>query len=340
MTKITFKIFRYAFLGLGLFLLAGIIKKMGWSAIAGHLAHLKWFAIPIFLVGALWYLFYTLAWKQILKLQGTEISLWTLFKAKIAGETVNAMQPTDFLAGDPMRIYLLRHTSNVPSLAASVVMDRTVNSLAIVATIFAAFVTALFTLPNLPRGVAIGIPIFLLVCSGAIVFLLIRQQKGLFSSLLRLAKRLRLATHLATKHLPHAEELDEQVLSLYQKSHTIFWEVLFFHLAGRFLGIVEVYLIGRSISEDFTFLFALFLAGLAPVIRLLFTFVPGLFGVLEGAYSGALYLLGMEPALGVTIQLVKRIRATVWYIFGMCVISLNRSPRTSDDNKGPLQQPL
>ncbi len=35
---------------------------------------------------------------------------------------------------------------------------------------------------------------------------------------------------------------------------------------------------------------------------------------MEGVYSGALYLLGMPPELGVTIQLLRRLRAGFWAI--------------------------
>ena len=37
-------------------------------------------------------------------------------------------------------------------------------------------------------------------------------------------------------------------------------------------------------------------------------------GIMEGVYSGALYLLGMPPELGVTIQLLRRLRAGFWAI--------------------------
>lgn len=340
MTKITLKTLRLVFLSAGLFLLAGVIRKIGVGAIWEHLVRLQWGFAAVFAISFLWVVTYTCAWKQILKAQGNAIGFWTLFRAKVAGETVNTIQPANFLGGDPMRIYLLRHASNVTCMTASVVMDRTVNSMAIVGVIFAGVLIAFFTVPGLPPEVAVGAPCFLVLTSGLILFFLARQRRGLFASILRLALRLRIAKGLAVKHLPKAMELDEKIIKLYEKSHKAFWEALGFHILGRLLGILEIYVIGSAFTDRFTLLIALFLATLSPIINMTFTFIPGALGIMEGAFSGALYLLGLDPAIGLTIQIVKRIRSTLWTGLGVGIISFSRAPRRDDYNKDPLRQPL
>ena len=241
-----------------------------------------------------------------------------------------------------MRIYLLREASNVTSLAASVVVDRTINSIAIVAVIFFGAVAAFLTMPGLPRQVAIGIPVFLVATTALIIFFLLRQHRGLFASLLNLGIRLRIAKRFAQKQMAKAKELDQKVLGLYQQSHFAFWVALGFHILVRMLGVLEVYLIGISITSQFTPLIALLLATLAPIINAAFTFIPGALGVLEGAYSGALYLLGLNPALGLTIQIVKRIRAGLWMGLGVGIIFLSKHHQHQKAiyNKGPLRQSL
>ncbi|MDO8526816.1 MAG: lysylphosphatidylglycerol synthase transmembrane domain-containing protein [Deltaproteobacteria bacterium] len=342
MKKTVFKTFRAAFLLLGLFLLYGVVKKIGWTAIEAQVTALSWHFIPILSMGFFWYLCYALAWQDILKQQENKIPFWSLFQSKIAGDSANAMTPIHFLGGDTLRIWLLRrNTTNVTRLAASVVVDRTINSIAIVLVIFTGVVAGFLTIPGLPKQVSIGAPIFLLFTSGLIVFFLMRQHKGLFGGILRLAKKLHIAPHTVTKYEGKAKELDREVLGLYQKSHRAFWVALAYHLLGRLLGIMEVYLIGKAIApEQFTLLIALLLATLAPIVNMVFTFIPGALGVLEGAYSGALYLLGLNPALGLTIQIIKRMRAGLWMAFGFGIISFRRSHQTSSYNKDPLQRPL
>lgn len=343
MKKVVWKSLRLAFLGVGLFLFAGIIQKIGWANIKGQLIHLGWTLTPILSISFLWYFCYAGAWKQIIKHQENDIPFWKLFRAKIAGETINTIQPTNFLGGDPMRIYLLRRASNVTCVTASVVVDRTINSVAIVSVIFLGAIVTFSLISGLPKEVIWGASLFLTVCTAMIIYFFLHQKRGLFSAILKLAKKIHLFPKLVVKHFPHAEELDFKVAKLYQKSHSIFWEALGFHIVGRLLGVFEVYLIGQMITPKFTFLIALVLATLAPIINMTFTFIPGALGVLEGAYSGALYLLGFDPTIGITIQLVKRIRSLLWIGLGFVFISLGRSPRspqTFDYNKDPLQQPL
>lgn len=340
MKKTTFRTLRLLFLGIGVFLFVGIIQQIGWISIEKQLLKLGWAVVPILVVSLLWYLSYTGAWKQILRQQGNGIPFWPLFRAKISGEAVNTIQPANFLGGDPMRIYLLRKVSNITCLTASVVVDRTINSMAIVSVIFVGALIAFLTVQGLPHQVVVGAPVFLGLTSAMIIFFLMRQKRGLFTSILKIAVKLRIAKHWSEKHLPKAAEVDAKVSKLYQKSHSAFWEALGFHIAGRFLGIVEVYLIGKSITPEFSFLVALFLATLSPIINMAFTYIPGALGVMEGAYSAALYLLGLDPAIGFTIQIVKRIRAVIWIGLGLLFISLFRSPEKAKYNGGPLRQPL
>lgn len=339
--KAVLKTFRVLFLGVGLFLLWGVIQKIGPDAILEQIKNLKFWLVPVLAIGFGWYVSYTLAWQKILKMQGNDIPFWPLFRAKVSCDTVTTMTPANFLGGDTMRIYQLRKAAlNVTSVAASVVVDRTINSIAIVSVIFIGSVVAFLTIPGLPHQVAIGIPLFLIVTSSMIVFFMLRQHRGLFGSILRLARKLHLAKKSCAKYMEKAEELDEQVAALYQKSHRTFWAALGFHVLGRLLGILEVYCIGLTIDPFFSLTVALLLATVAPIINMAFTFIPGALGIMEGAYSAILYLLGMNPVIGLTIQIVKRIRAGLWMALGVIFISFFRHHQKAGLHKDPLQQPL
>ena len=116
-------------------------------------------------------------------------------------------------------------------------------------------------------------------------------------------------------------ELDSHIVDFYNANHRGFLIALACHILGRLLGVVEIYVIGRLVSDDFTFLVALMLAALAPLVHATFAFIPGALGVLEGAYSGVLYLLNIDPAVGITIQITKRLRAGFWIILGLWFLS-------------------
>jgi len=112
-------------------------------------------------------------------------------------------------------------------------------------------------------------------------------------------------------------ELDSHIVDFYNTNHKGFIIALSCHIIGRFLGVLEIYVIGRIVSDEFTVFAALVLTALAPMVNAVFTFIPGALGVLEGAYSGMLYLLHMDPAIGIPSN-SKRLRSAFW-IYSACV---------------------
>lgn len=345
MKKKISKILRPVFLCVGLLLLIVLIKKIGldrigpdeaqrlailstfqrewyffktgiWT-IGANISEIGWYFIPILCVSFAWYMLYTTAWMQFLHRIGEGIGFWELFRIKITGEAVNTLTPANFIGGDPMRIYLLRKNFKVAEGAASVVVDRTLQSTATLFVIIMGITAAFFTFEVLPMNIKFGVPIVLAVSIGFIAFILIHQRKGIFGLILKVCKKIGLKKEFSEKTISRFEELDSHIMDFYDENHKGFLIALLCHIVGRLFGIIEIYAIGRVVSDDFTLFAALILTALAPMVNIVFAFVPGAFGVMEGAYSGVLYLLHMDPAIGITIQIAKRLRAGAWILLGL-----------------------
>jgi len=86
-------------------------------------------------------------------------------------------------------------------------------------------------------------------------------------------------------------------------------------------------------SDEFTLFAALMLAALAPMVTAVFAFIPGAFGVMEGAFSGVLYLLNINPAIGITIQIAKRLRAAFWISLGLLFMGAHERRRVFDEEQ-------
>ena len=69
-------------------------------------------------------------------------------------------------------------------------------------------------------------------------------------------------------------------------------------------------------------LHCLFLASLTILINMAFVFIPGSIGVMEGGYGALFYLLKLDPAYGVSIQLIRRIRALFYVFIGFVIIAI------------------
>ncbi len=315
---------RYLFLGVGAVLLLLLIRKIGLDTIVANIRALGWWLVPLFSIGAVWYLLYTFAWWQLLgKLDGT-IGIWELFRIKVSGESVNTLTPASFLGGDPLRVYLLKKRFSVTEGAASVVVDRTLHSIAILVVIMTGIVAAFLTLDQLPTNIQYGVPIVMFVAIAFMAFILVHQRKGMFSMVMTICRRLRIKRSFSARTIERFETLDAKIVSFYELSHRGFWIALGCHIVGRMLGVIEVYAIGRLCSDKFTLFAALMLTALAPLVNAVFAFVPGALGVMEGAYSGVLYLLHIDPSIGITIQIAKRLRSAFWITVGLCFLSYDQ----------------
>ncbi|MFH1874560.1 MAG: lysylphosphatidylglycerol synthase transmembrane domain-containing protein [Pseudomonadota bacterium] len=305
------------FLIFGVVILFFLIRRIGIDSILNNIAALSWRFIPILSIGFVWYILYTLAWEQFLKRFTNNMGFWELFRIKIAGESVNTLTPANFLGGDPLRIHLLKKHFPTIEGAASVVVDRTLHSIAILLVIIFGIIVSFVSFEGLPVNIKYGVPIVVLIASAFVTFIFIHQQKGLFALFMSICKRLRIKKTFSERIINRFEELDHHIINFYRKSHKAFWIALGCHTVGRFLGVIEIYAIGRCVSDEFTLFAALVLCALAPMINAVFAFVPGALGILEGAYSGTLYLLHLDPAIGITIQITKRLRAGLWILLGL-----------------------
>lgn len=324
---------RILFLLVGAALLVTLIQKIGWQNILSNVAQISWRFVPILCISGAGYILYTIAWMQFLGRLGDGISFIDLFKIKITGEAVNTLTPANFIGGDPMRIYLLKKSFRTAQGAASVVVDRTLQILAVLITVLIGIVAAFVKLENkLSDNIAYGVPAALLISLGFMGFLLIHQKRGLFSMILRIARRLGIRKEFSEKTVRRFEELDGHIMDFYNESHAGFLAALACHVGGRLLGVLEIYAIGRVVSDEFSLFASLMLAALAPMISLVFAFIPGAFGVMEGAFSGLLYLMHINPSIGITIQIAKRLRAAFWISLGLFFLGSREREKVFDED--------
>lgn len=318
------RVFKIVALLLGASLLYWIVHKVGLGGLISGLQRLGWrLTIPIVLIFPC-YLLYTTSWQLFLKrFDHHSIPFWSLLKIKLAGEAANTLTPLNFAGGDPFRVWLLSRNFPVTISGASVVVDRTLQILAIIGLIFFGNIAALFKL-DLPPSAKnlLGITAILLVAF--ILLLLFHQTRGLFRTLSRLAARLRIRT-FSEKTLKSLEEIDQHLIDFYRQDRRLFFLLFLLHLAARIPGIIELIVLGHLLGVPIGIWEALFFAAVIPVVNLVGVIVPGTWGVLEGVVSSLFLTLHWDPANGLVLQFARRLRALFWILIGMIFILLARA---------------
>ena len=304
--------------GVGLLLLGYLIGKLGLSQILHNIGLIKWWFPAILLVAFTWHITNSIAWCFAFQPDAFRPPLRTLFMAKLAGEAVNQLTPLANIGGEPLKAYLLKNQVPASRGLASVIVNKTaqvVTGLGFTA-LGLGLVILYWDLPQaIPLPIQVGLTT-LVVGGGGLIWLLYRKQKHMFSSLLELLRRVGLNMDFIESRMAKAVRIDSSIGMFYRDHKGQFFLVLGFHAAGWILGVCETFLVLRALGAGIDFEVAFLIASLTVIINSLFFFMPSNIGVLEGGQVFLFLTLGLDPAIGLSLGIVKRMRKIFWISIG------------------------
>lgn len=334
------RLFKLLMPALGLLFLGYLIGKLGPEVIWRNFAVLKWSFPLILLLACSWHITNTIAWSFAFPPGAFRPRLRSLFMAKLAGEAVNQLTPLANIGGEPLKAYLLKNESPASRGLASVVINKTAQ--VITGLFFTAvglsLVILYWTLPQaIPLPIQLGLAT-LLVIGALLVWFLWRKQQHLFSSLLGLLSRLGVRTDLLERRMTKAVRIDQSISQFYKSHKARFFLVMFFHSLGWLLGAFETFVILRALGTQIDFSVAFLITALTVIINSLFFFMPSNIGVLEGGQVFLLTTLGLSPALGLSLGIIKRMRKTFWIFIGWLFLT-HLSRNALEENLAVTQPP-
>lgn len=319
------KKYKGLFLIVGLLALAWLLRKFGLASIreSFELIGLGLLA-PIALMLPN-YFSRSVAWQLLLKKLGAGASLSLLIKIRIAGEAANAITPLNFAGGDPIRGWILARRGVPGSAAASsLVVDRTIQILATVVLIISGTVAAIATL-RLPFEITIFLGLSIALLTGLVALFLVEQRRGLFRRVTRVLTFLRIK-RFSEKSLAKVELFDQEVKKIYGMHRFAFLPCFGLHFFARLLTVIEIYIIAAMLAIPMTIAQALFISSVIPAVNFLGALIPGALGIMEAVMSGLFFAMSWDPATGLALQLVRRVRGLFWVIVGFIILGLLHYP--------------
>ena len=332
------KIFRLLLPGLGLLLLGFLVGTLGLSQILRNLGVMGWSFGLVLMLAFGWHVSNSIAWSFAFPADAFRPRLVSLFMSKLAGEAVNQLTPLANLGGEPLKAYLLRQQSPTSRGLASVVINKTAQVLTGLAftAIGLSLVILYWDLPqSVPLPVQVGLAVLFIAAAGLLLALW-REQRHMFSSLLGFVRRFGIRLDVIERRVAKAVRIDENISSFYQQNKIRFCLVLAFHACGWLLGACETWVILRGLGEGVDFKIAFLITSLTVIINSLFFFMPSNIGVLEGGQVFLFLTLGLDPAVGLSLGIVKRMRKILWITVGWLFLTqpsraLGRSGRAEGD---------
>lgn len=307
-------------LGAGAALLLAMIVHSGPSRLATEALRVGPAFLLIVPVSFSWFALNTWGWRLALEAQaaGETPGFWPLVRAYLAAEAVNNVTPFMAVGGEPLKLALLAPRLSVERTAASVIGDNVVHGLT----------APLFMLAGLALGVVAfdierRIVVDLLAATAALGLVAlvawIATGRGLVGPLARLAAR-RLGRDAGSSWLLRAARVDGLTVGFLGARNWRFWASIGLHLAGRVMGAVEAWIIMAALGVPFSLAGAMFLIAIAHVaVNLAFGFIPSQLGVQEAAAYVVFAAVGLDPASGVTLMLVRRLRSFIWIAVGLAL---------------------
>lgn len=301
----------------GVVLFLVLVYELGVGEVWSNLRLIGWGFVLVLGQEGVSYCLNTLGWRYAFPPPRPPIPFRSLVAARLGGEAINNLTPTATIGGEVVRARMLEGRCDQHTAWASVAVAKLSQTAAQMLFVFVGLIVLVRDIP-LPDGFRRGLFIGLGAITTGLLVGIAMQQRGLFGAATRLAARLgiRIPPHL---HAPIAR-LDEEIARLYQAPWSFAASVAGF-FGGWCMGAVEVYIIMRCLQLEPTWGTAFTVEVLSVAIDALFFFVPAKAGVQEGGKALIFSLLGLDPAKGLVLGIVRRLRELTWSSIGLIVLA-------------------
>ena len=300
---------------IGIAVLIFTVRRVGWSEVVSGVASVGWWFILVVVLGASRMACRARAW--IICADDANLRFRDAFGAMLAADALGNLTPLGLLASEPTKIMLTRSRISTVTSVASVTTENAFYT-ASVAVVLLAGTWFFFQRADVPPALEqlAEVIVMAIVIAVVIGVWLARSQPALLS---RFAP---LITRLAGRAAVPAEAIREVESRIYgvlgwrmgRLARIGSWEAIF-HVAA----VDEVWLVLRLLpgAAGATLVDAFLLESAGRFVTIAFKFIPYRLGIDEAGSGAVAQVIGMGPAAGVTLALVRRLRIMVLNVFGL-----------------------
>ena len=308
---------------LGSVLFAYAIRRAGTADIVEGIRRVGWGLVVILLSGGARFLLRTECWRLCLARRddgagGPLLGFGQAFSAFLAGDAVGSVTPLGLLASEPTKVFLTRHHLATRESVASLALENLVYAASVMAMIGVGSAVLLteVALPAWWRSA--GVVLVVAMAGGAVM--VSRLLRGTWDPARGPRPRWRerlsaVRTAVVGFSLDHRARL---------------WRAFALDLLFHTIAVGEIYITLRWLAgaDGVTWTQAIVFEALNRVVTVVFKFVPFRIGIDE-ALSGALApMLAVDPAAGVALAVVRKIRNLFWSGVGLGIVAAHPSKAT------------
>jgi hypothetical protein len=309
---------RIALLVVGLAVLCAVLYFMGLHEIVALVRHSGW---SIAWMIALYALHLAIrGWVIWRSLPAPRLPLGETLRIRFAAEAVEMLTFTGPFLAEPAKGFMFIKRGVAPAQAAGVIAFEYLIYLLVASLMALVGLLALLQRGAFPGGVHGAI--VALVCglaafAGGVVWAAITGI-GLLTPLTRLLRPVLGARRMAAA-VDNVASMEAHLLDILHGSPPRFLEAVAAQAIGHALLAVEIFVLFRALGFAVRATDPLIVEGGVKFINTVFVFIPGQFGAAEGTNAVIVKALGYPAAVGVTLSLMRRVRAYLVAGIGLLV---------------------
>lgn len=307
---------------LGLGLLVVLLVRLDLREVKDKLIQTGWYFIPAFASYVLGLATTSLAWLYIIDPEASRARFRDLFAAFWAGHAINISTPTGNL-GEVLKGTLVRDKVDGDELVASLVTLNFLSSVVpLIFTVIGPVLCMLFI--DLPMNVmlaTLGVALALFIPVTAIYILL---RLGVASVLIRILQKLPLVKLKDPDALlKKAKSIDRRIREFKSRRTARFYKAIAWLFFVRLTQVAEVWFILLALLPEqgalWLFLLAVLTQTVSQLLIWVLTFIPGQVGVAEAGSALLFKLLHLDPLVGFSMELIRRIRKILGIAIGLLI---------------------
>jgi hypothetical protein len=313
---------RIAFLTAGIVILAVLFKSFGIEKIIEHFRIMNWRFFLIIILYLFNNIIMTYVWKILINYPVKLKNLHKLYLARIAGDATSSINSLAALAGEPIKAMYIKNFVPLKIGLASVVLDRTIHSVSNTMLLFTGVIASFFLIKMsiLVSVISILIPVFFI----SVIFIILKKQRdGFIEYLLSLLPQNIVNKYLSEDKQKKVKELDYEIafiLSSRENKKKFLISLFTRYAAVLASGTLEIFLILQFINIDVTLSHSILIYVSNMFVTNIIFFMPANLGVSEGIFTLALKMLGYDPAVGISLGMIYRLRKFAWSGIGMLIL--------------------
>jgi len=311
----------------GAALFAYAVRRAGVDEIADAVRRVGWGLVVILALAGLRFVIRAECWRWCLP-PGTRFPLPQAFTAFLAGDAVGNVTPLGLVASEPTKVFLTRHHLATRESVASLAVENLVYAASVLAMIgLGLVVLALDVRMSRTWDAVILFALFVLAAGAAAG---VRAMRGTWDP--QRGPRPRWRERLAS--------VRAEALRFSGGHPERLWRVFALDLVFHALAVVEAYVTLQWLLGDRSpsFAQAIVFEALNRVITAGFKFVPFRVGIDEVSAGALAPLLAVNPAAGVALAVVRKVRNLFWAAIGLMLVARHPAQSTNVNHEPPQRR--